>query len=50
MGDFSWVPNDAIVEQQSIETDEADDRNSDGQVEAKVEMDFDVADDTELWL
>ncbi|KAF1976674.1 hypothetical protein BU23DRAFT_551595 [Bimuria novae-zelandiae CBS 107.79] len=57
VGDLSWVPNDANVVQRSIESDEpmgpnhdTDDDMSDGQVEPKIEVDLDVAEDTDQWL
>ncbi|KAL1607937.1 hypothetical protein SLS60_002876 [Paraconiothyrium brasiliense] len=57
VGDLSWVPNDATIVQQSIESDEpmvphqdVDEEVSDGQMDVKVEVDLDVADDTDQWL
>ncbi|KAJ4353509.1 uncharacterized protein N0V89_005239 [Didymosphaeria variabile] len=57
VGDLSWVPKDATVVQQSIESDEpvvlhqdTDDEVSDGQMDVKVEVDLDVADDDDQWL
>ena len=56
--DLSWIPNDDVVAvQQSTEDDELveskdelDEEMSDGQMEPKMELDLDVADDTDQWL
>ncbi|KAF9730974.1 hypothetical protein PMIN06_004576 [Paraphaeosphaeria minitans] len=57
IADLSWVPNEATVMHQSIEFDDpmvlhrdADDEISGGEVDVKVEVDLDVADDNDQWL
>ncbi|KAF2451094.1 hypothetical protein P171DRAFT_516816 [Karstenula rhodostoma CBS 690.94] len=57
IADLSWVPNEATVVQQSIEFDDpmvvhqdTDDEVSGGEVDVKVEVDLDVADDNDQWL
>ncbi|KAL5372800.1 hypothetical protein DPSP01_013215 [Paraphaeosphaeria sporulosa] len=56
IADLSWVPNEATVVQQSIVIDDplvhqdADDEVSGGEVDVKVEVDLDVADDNDQWL
>lgn len=57
IADLSWVPNEATVVQQSIEFDDpivlpqdTHDEVSGGEVDVKVEVDLDVADDTDQWL